>query len=217
MAAFIDLTGQRFGRWLVLHRCETNVRGKPAWECQCDCGSVYTVSGSDLRCGVSKQCVKCRPRRHGHIVDGISSPDYRSYMSMKARCTNPNAEGYENYGGRGISVCKRWRRSFQHFLDDMGPRPSLQHSLDRIDNEGNYTPRNCHWATAKQQGRNRRNNRMITHNGQTFCVSDWCEELGLSEDVVRGRLSLGWSMAEIESTPVLHTRKRVNGRFVSRV
>jgi hypothetical protein len=115
------------------------------------------------------------------------TPEYRAWSAMKLRCANPNNEQYHNYGGRGITVCDRWRQSFAAFLVDMGPRPSPRHSIDRIDNNGNYEPGNCRWATSREQNRNRRNNIVLTHDGRTMCLADWARELGVPRGTLLAR------------------------------
>ena len=112
---------------------------------------------------------------------------------MKDRCSNPNFRHYKNYGGRGITVCDRWR-NFEHFYADMGPRPSSSHSIDRIDNDGPYSPENCRWATSAQQNRNRRGNRLVDVNGKTLTLQDAADAAGLTRGCVQGRLSLGWPL-----------------------
>src|SRR5262245_14872347 len=125
------------------------------------------------------------------------TPEYRSWLSALNRCPNPRARDRKYYGGRGIRVCDRWRRSFAAFLADMGPRPSPRHTLERIDNSGHYEPGNCRWATRKEQGNNTRHNRFITHEGITRTLSQWAEATGLSESCIRIRLDrLGWSVKE---------------------
>lgn len=105
-----------------------------------------------------------------------NKPEYRNWIKMKTRCSNTKDKCYPRYGGRGISVCERWLHSFQNFLDDLGAKPSNAHSLDRIDVNGNYEPGNVRWATPKEQGRNRRNNKLITAFGETKCLSEWAED-----------------------------------------
>ena len=122
---------------------------------------------------------------------------------MKARCVVPSASGYENYGGRGIVVCDRWLNSFENFLADMGERPSKAHSIDRYpDNDGNYEPSNCRWATRKQQTRNTRANRRISFCGETLCVAEWAERVGIHCDTIYDRLKLGWSIDRALTEPV---------------
>lgn len=115
-------------------------------------------------------------------------PEYVAWVSMKTRCHNPRSLNYRGYGSRGIKVCVRWLHSFANFLADMGPRPSKLHSLDRIDNDGNYNPGNCRWATHVEQQQNTRNNRRLTYNGETLCLSEWARRLGIGRTSLRCRL-----------------------------
>ena len=218
MGKFIDLTGNTIGNWTVLSRSTTDIRGKPAWTCRCNCGAVYVVRGSDLRQQKSKQCVKCRPKKHGHTSGyGDRSPEYNSWLSMKSRCMNPNQPDYHRYGGRGITICKRWQNSFEAFLQDLGPRPPGT-CLERRDNDGNYSPHNCYWATRRQQAYNRCSNRNFSYNGETHCGSEWCKLLGLHEELVRGRLKLGWSFEDAITIPALPQRdgrpRNSSGQFI---
>lgn len=146
-------------------------RPQSEWYCRCDCGTRRVVSGGNLTRGLTLSCGCLRREllaeskkgneynhKHGHAPAGRSSPEYRAWAKMKDRCGNPNSAEYKNYGARGIAVCERWsgRSGFPNFLADMGPRPSPELSLDRIDNGGDYTPNNCRWATRAQQNANRR-------------------------------------------------------------
>lgn len=117
--------------------------------------------------------------------------EHNIWLQMKQRCTNPRHANFAGYGGRGISVCKRWAESFGAFLEDMGERPSEGHSIDRIDNDGNYEPGNCRWATQSEQCKNTRRNRYLEHDGRRLLISEWCAELGLRHCVVLGRLRRG--------------------------
>lgn len=125
---------------------------------------------------------------------------YCIWCSMKERCASPNNHAYARYGGRGIKVCERWRNSFAAFRDDMGPRPD-RHSIDRIDNDGDYCPENCIWADYKTQGRNKRSNRSITHNGETKLLVEWAEESGVGIKALWRRLELGWKFEDAIGLP----------------
>jgi hypothetical protein len=139
---------------------------------------------------------------HGHAVPGFRSREYKSWVNLIARCTNENHNSYSNYGGRGIRVCDRWMNSFLAFIEDMGPCPSSSHSIDRRDVNGHYTPSNCHWATPKEQARNRRNNVLLTTLGRTQNISAWAEELGVSANSLEQRRKDGWTDEDIIRTPV---------------
>lgn len=128
-------------------------------------------------------------------------PEYLSWVSMIQRCHNEQATGYHNYGGRGICVCPAWRSSFKAFFRDMGSRPSPQHTLDRINNDGNYDPGNCRWATASEQKRNSRAAKLLTHNGQTKTIVAWAEDLGVSRFLIRKRIAAGWSAEDALTKP----------------
>ncbi|MBA4033193.1 MAG: hypothetical protein C0480_01115 [Bradyrhizobium sp.] len=142
------MVGQRFGMLTVTARVQTNaVRGNAQWYCQCECGEVSVHSGSTLRRGHATSC-GCRKLTHG----GRYLPEYETWCRIKKRCYNPNSEKWHRYGGRGIEVCERWRKSFADFLADVGRRPSPEHSIDRYpDNDGNYEPGNVRWATRLEQ------------------------------------------------------------------
>ena len=131
-------------------------------------------------------------RTHGHsFVNGKATPEYSAWSGMKARCLNPSTKNYPRYGGRGIKVCERWVHSFENFLADMGAKPSPQHSLDRIDNDGNYEPTNCRWTTNRVQFRNKSNNHYVTYNGHRVIVTDLPELVGLSLATIKRRLQSG--------------------------
>jgi hypothetical protein len=142
-----------------------------------------------------------RPPKHGHAKTGFRTSEYVAWVSMISRCVNPSHKSFGLYGGRGIRVCARWLDSFSNFLADMGVKPDPSCSVDRIDPEGDYEPRNCRWATPKQQARNRRNTTFLTSEGTTKSLMDWAEELGVSATAIRERLRRGWSDEEALSTP----------------
>lgn len=128
-------------------------------------------------------------------------PEYRAWQTMRLRCTVPTNPAYADYGGRGIRVCDRWLNSVTAFIEDMGPKPSPLHELDRENNDGHYEPGNCRWATRKVNDRNRRSNRFLTFLGETKTVAEWCELLGVPSDTVSWRIKAGWDIATALTTP----------------
>jgi hypothetical protein len=136
------------------------------------------------------------------------APEYQVWCQMKLRCNKQTNNEYPNYGGRGIKVCESWNESFEAFYADMGNRPSEKYSLDRIDNNGMYSPENCRWVTALTQASNRRSNRKITCNGETLTVSEWARRLGTKRQIVLSRLATGWPDEKAVSTPVATRNKR---------
>jgi hypothetical protein len=185
-----DFTNCKFGNWTVLGKA------KRGWLCKCKCGTIKAQVGSILHSGRTKGCQVCRRKPHR------KSREYAVWNAMKARCYNPNVRGFHNHGGRGIVMCDSWRDSFDAFYDDMGPRPSPRHSIDRINNDGNYEPSNCRWATAKEQGRNLRRNHLLTLGGITRCIMEWSEITGIKHYTIWQRIAvLGWSTEEALNIP----------------
>jgi hypothetical protein len=202
MAAMV---GSRFGRWLVLSVADAN-----RLACKCDCGKEKPVWACHLRSGASKSCgciaIEAN-RTHGESGGGAGSrrgthsAEYLTWQNMRARCNRPSLPGYKHYGGRGISVCARWN-DFGAFLSDIGRRPSAKHSLDRINNEGNYEPGNCRWVTGERQMRNTRLTTILTIGETSLPLADWAEGIGLSRGGLRKRLALGWDPLEAVTRPV---------------
>lgn len=204
----VDLTGQRFGRWIALGLVDgrTRVVGNKhvsVWSVACECGVVGEVRGTSLRDGSSQSCgclrhdlLSARKRTHGHTVGRLRTTEYAIWSGMIQRCHYPYSPAYADYGGRGIVVCARWRESFAAFLADVGPRPRGR-SLDRFpDQNGNYEPSNVRWATPIEQGNNRRDNRLIEWNGETLSVRAWARRLGVPSVRIYSRLRNGWSGAD---------------------
>src|SRR3990172_3476320 len=189
----IILDGKRFGRLIVIYRSGTSNSHDPLWLCKCDCGTMRIIAGSSLRrelttsCGcLQKENIVKRMTKHGMSHTKI----YGIWEGMIERCHNPLSNNYRNYGMRGISVCERWR-FFENFLEDMG-EAILGMSIDRINNDGNYEPNNCRWATKKEQSRNKRTNRLITVHGKMKTVKEWSEITGLPETTLGWRARKGW-------------------------
>ena len=156
-----DITGQKFGMLTALRYDSSDNQGRAKWLCECDCGSQLVVTASNMKGGKTVSC-GC----HGGSILGAMSlthgmsqtSEYRTWRSMKQRCTNPKHPYWGIYGGRGISVCDEWMSSFESFYDDMGPKPTPTHQIDRIDNEKGYFPLNCRWSTPKENSQNRGKN-----------------------------------------------------------
>lgn len=215
MGKFIDLTGQRFGRLSVVERKENNKHCNTMWLCQCDCGNEHIVCGSNLRRGDTKSC-GCFQReqtsmanyQHGHNCNYNISKTYQTWQHIIQRCNNSNHTSYKNYGGRGINVCDRWLK-FENFLEDMGERPPNL-TIDRVDNNEDYCKENCKWSTNKEQKRNTRRNILVTINGITKCLKDWCKIYKLNYNTIRSRLRLGWTPKEaLELVPRKKGKKNV--------
>jgi len=197
-----DLTGKRFGRLVALHP-DKNEKGRRVWKCQCDCGNVSYPLTSNLVLGGTNSCgclfkekLLKRITSHGKANTKI----YKLWTYMISRCHNPNDTCYDRYGGRGISVCDEWH-DFEQFYADMGNCPDGM-SIDRIDNDGNYEPDNCRWATIIQQANNKSSNAMIEFNGERMSMMDWSRKLGISYPALRHRRQRGWSVERMLTTPV---------------
>lgn len=153
-----------------------------------------------------------RHYRHGYKTAGKYSSEYSIWANMRGRCNNPNNTSYERYGARGIKVCDRWMADFLNFLEDMGRRPSPSHSIDRIDNNKDYTPDNCKWSTVKEQCRNRRSSRFIEFHGETRTLAEWAERSGVALGTFHARLKSGWSMDRALSESVRGFASKDGGR-----
>lgn len=206
--------GDRFGRLKVVHEAQQSEGKHRKFSCLCDCGNVSIVLLHSLRSGETRSCgcwaresAVNRATKHGCCIAGKQTPEYNIWTSMIARCERPKNIGYQHYGGRGITVCPRWRSSFEAFLEDMGEKSFHNASIDRIDSNGNYNPKNCRWASPKEQGRNRSNNRMLTFDDKTQCVSEWEEDAGFPRGLFRSRLRLGWDIKKILTTPVKQSKR----------
>lgn len=158
----LDIAGHKFGKLTVLYRIENSSDRKSRWVCKCECGKESIVQGKSLRRGNTKSCgcLLVEIRGKATITHGLRRrPEYKTWCNMKQRCYNEKRKDYQYYGGRGIKICDRWLDSFENFYTDMGPRPSIDLSIDRLDVDGNYEPENCKWATCAEQLRNRRCNK----------------------------------------------------------
>lgn len=205
MSKKIDLAGRTFGRLTVLSEDHSpRTHGEATWLCRCECGKELVTRGARLRQGGAKSCgcisieaATKRLRTHGLSYAG----EHNVWSHMKSRCYNPGDKRFEHYGGRGISVCPRWRDSFENFIEDMGRR-STGMTLDRIDVNGNYEPSNCRWATMRTQQRNRSNTVMLSVDGESRPLVEWAERFGIGVPTVRLRLKKGMTPKDALTTPV---------------
>lgn len=186
-----DLTGQRFGRLTATKMVGKTAGGTLLWECQCDCGNVHVARSGSLRHGDVKSC-GClfkeklieRNTTHGMRCSRL----YQTWLDMKGRCFNPKDKAFCNYGGRNITVCDEWAKDFHAFHEwamDNGYEPHL--TIERINNDGNYEPNNCRWATRIEQQNNKRNNRRITMNGETHTLAEWAKITGIKYSTLYSR------------------------------
>lgn len=208
--ALVPLDGRKFGRWTVLSRGSDSRNGRVRWLCKCECGKTALIMGYSLRGGTSESCgclkqelTKQRLTTHG----STNTPEFKIWQGMLKRCGNPNSAAFPRYGGRGITVCDRWKDSFENFLADMGPRPSPKHSIDRKKNDEGYKPGNCRWATMAQQANNRESTVILTFNGKSLTICEWAREIGVKHQTIYCRY---WNGLPIESVlrPSLLSRKK---------
>jgi len=193
-----NLIGQTFGALVVTGFAFRNKHSQVEWQCHCQCGNEVIIPTGSLTQGLTKscKCLRSKSISDNLAVHGMSGTKvYRKWKALNQRCNDPNSAGFPMYGARGIKVCERWRK-FENFYADMGDMPTPQHTVDRIDSNGDYCPGNCRWATMKQQQNNKSTNRVITHNGQSMTLAEWCETLNLPYERIRGRLRNGFSFEE---------------------
>ncbi len=196
---FQDLSGKRFNHLIAISIAGKNKNRGLIWLCKCDCGNFKEIYASHLKNGNTKGCgclQKPSVTKHSHAIHGKETSEYYSWNNMKDRCANPKYAHYKNYGGRGIKVCDRWINSFENFFKDMGHRPSEKYSLDRKNNDGNYDPDNCRWATPKEQALNRRNNIRYIIDDESMTIEQMSEKYNINKNTLRTRLRRGWSIEE---------------------
>jgi hypothetical protein len=197
----LELTDQVFGRLTVLHRTPAPRLSDQIswWMCRCACGTTVPVRGHDLRVGYTKSCgclqrelLSTRKTTHG----GRKTPEYAAWVQLLNRCYNRNDKAFPAYGGRGIVVCDEWRKDFSRFRTDMGPRPN-GNSIDRINNDGPYSPANCRWTNRTEQAKNRRSTVWIEWNGERHTQSDWARRLGVTSPIIAKRWRQHRSLAPL--------------------
>lgn len=218
MKAYDNCVGLRFGRLIVIDQFIETISRQSCVKCICDCGTIKEYKLYSLKKGTTKSC-GCLHKEglskirfiHGDVL----AFEYRVWGLMKARCNPANKDKYyyRYWSGRGISVCDRWLKSYQNFLSDMGRAPSPKHSIDRINNNGNYEPLNCRWATRSEQNSNRREMPLrgrneygpkITYKGITKYTYDWAKEFKIKPYQVTKRIKRGWSVEDALNTPIGH-------------
>lgn len=199
----LNLTGKRFHRLTVIELIGKQ-NNRTLWKAICDCGITKSFIGSSLVSGNTRSCGclqeenRWLSKSHGHAHRGKITRTYKAWVGLNERCCNPKNKEFENYGARGITVCKMWHHKtpngFSNFLSEMGECPPLL-TIDRIDNNGNYEPSNCRWASQQEQASNRRNNRWIEFDGRKQILRDWAKETGLDPVTISTRIDrLGWSI-----------------------
>lgn len=207
MAKLIDLTGQRFGRLVVLERAAHAKGERVRWRCKCDCGKVTIVLSDKLRCGETRSCGCLQKEivsRYNTKHKKCDEKLYRIWNDIKQRTGNKNNPRYADYGARGITVCAEWQNDFLAFRTwalTHGYQEGL--SIDRIDNDKGYSPDNCRWTTDIQQANNKRNNHIVTYQGKSLTLAEWAKELNISYTALKQRINkLGWSIERALTTPV---------------
>lgn len=198
--------GDKYARLTVLEEHGRSNDGKVLWKCRCDCGNITITTGRAIFYGRTRSC-GCLMREMAaqkHKTHGMSkSPEYKTWTGMINRCENPSQKCFKHYGGRGIKIHASWRRSFENFLRDVGPKPSPKHELERADNNKGYEPGNVVWATRHEQLRNNRRNRLVTIDGITKPITDWANEFEIKLSTVYSRLLKGWSEVDSLRKPLL--------------
>lgn len=199
-----DLRGMVFGRLTVEERVGVTQHRAVVWRCKCSCGKTHDADSRQLGSGKTKSCGCLRSdnsrqtlTKHGVTTWRGKKPKlYSVWCEMRARCSRPTHKHYADYGGRGIKVCERWDdyELFEQDIAAMGPKPTASSTLDRKDNNGNYEPGNCRWASKEEQSRNRRNVKRLTFNGKTQTAAEWALELGIPAQTIRGRVRAGLSV-----------------------
>ena len=213
MSNKVDLTGNRYGRLVVVKDSLRRKNSCVMWECLCDCGNTTYVITSHLKSGAIRSCGclrkeenKVRLKTHGLSKSRL----FRIWAGMISRCKNKTQSGYKNYGGRGISVCKEWNDSFSVFKDwafAHGYNDNL--TIERIDVNGNYCPENCKWITKAEQNNNTRQSHFVTIEGKTLTIKQWCDVYGISDKVVRCRIRRGWSEVNAITKPKFFRKSKL--------
>lgn len=206
MGKIVDLTGQRFGRLTVVSCAGRTSSRQAKWRCICDCGNITIVSGGNLRSG---NTTSCGCSRKGKCIDKHL---YFTWRDMRQRCSLPHHPSYCNYGARGIIVCDEWNQSFENFQSwayKHGWSPDIHSTItiDRVDNDGPYSPENCRFTDRWTQANNRRCTKYLTLNGRTKSISAWSRETGICQSTLYRRLDMGWPVERVLTEPA-HNKKK---------
>lgn len=203
------MIGKRFGKLVVIEKAEK----KQHYVCKCDCGNTSVVFRGNLTRGNSRSCGCVRLTANG--LSELHRAEYYCWSGIIKRCTNPSDKSFKNYGARGISVCEEWRTSFEQFLTDMGPRPSPEHSIDRVNNDGNYEPANCRWANTYEQANNTRKNTFFTYDGERLTFSQLADKYHIPRTTLINRVhKLGWSIEDAIDRPHFAGLYEYNGKML---
>ena len=208
-----DLSGKIFDKLKVLN--DSGLRssqGFVRWWCRCACGTLTLVGSGSLLAGDIRSCGCLRGKqiKHGQTKNGKRTTEYVTWCNILKRCYNKKCDKYFRYGGRGIFVDERWRNDFASFFKDMGVKPTSKHTIERIDNNGPYSPENCKWATQKEQNRNKKNNRLIKYNGKTLCLTEWAEKLGVTRDFLQSKIRYAQGKNISESVIIEKLHKEIS-------
>ena len=203
-----DIRGQRFTRWLVIGGSPSRLNGKTMWLCRCDCGAEklvyhrYLIGGNSKSCGcLAREMTSKRNFKHGLT----NTREHEIWGGIKKRCYNPNCERYKDYGGRGIIMSDDWHCNFMSFYRDMGKSPSATHSIDRINNEGNYEKGNCRWATSEEQSCHTRRTHLLTFKGKTMSIFQWAKDPMCIVNIhtLKSRIERGWNAEDSLTRPLM--------------
>lgn len=201
-----NLSGKRFGKVTVLNQVgvSNSLSGKHrVWKCKCDCGEVLDISSKNIKRLKNPSCKTCFNSSlgsHRHTTGGALSKEYISWIAMKGRCLNKNNKKYRSYGGRGIKICEVWLKDFSRFYADVGPAPSPEHTIDRIDVNGNYEPGNVRWATVDEQINNKTNNRHVFFGDHRLTVAQAASILGVQWGTLHARAKRhNWNLTGLQA------------------
>jgi len=207
-----EIIGKKFGMLTALKHVGETSLGRYRFECLCDCGKTVIRGQDSLTRGSSISC-GCQRFEKYRTHGMTNTPTFGSWQSIIARCERPSSISYQYYGAKGVTVCERWRHSFEAFLEDMGPRPNGM-SIDRINSTGNYEPGNCRWATITEQNNNKSDTRLITFNGKTMNMSAWAKEIGTSPSSLHSRIAyMGMSIEDALTIPFSRSNAGNHGKF----